>query len=248
MSKLFLLTIVLISAVSIGAQTNKNSGGNPKKPNVIFSGKVTGIESKVEYWREIPQADRIWIKLDISLKNNGSVPVMFLEVESGSAASIWEMADEGETHGLVYTPSLAGSSYAMKKSEWEKFKSQLDKSSPPENTLHILKPGETYNFKEEVYLRLIRQPEQLPVFTGESPALERLQKLSPLWLKLRKETWDTQPVLTNKHKFDSNKKRDFLAKLQKRWSSYGYLWLDDITSEPIPFDLNSLTVKTESQR
>lgn len=28
------------------------------------------------------------------------------------------------------------------------------------------------------------------------------------------------------------------------WQKYGYLWFDDITTEPIPFDLRSASIKT----
>ncbi|MCV4607363.1 hypothetical protein OFB74_31155, partial [Escherichia coli] len=65
-------------------------------------------------------------------------------------------------------------------------------------------------------------------------------KSSPILIELKLEIFPSYLKQSNSKSFSEKA-------LQDRWKKYGYLWLDDIVSEPIPLDLSSAMIKTDSQ-
>jgi hypothetical protein len=154
-----------------------------------------------------------------------------------------------ETEKLLFVDSPPLPSLQRTK-QWQDVVTDMDKKSPPASQFHIVKNGETIDFFENlsfVFLKKKAVGSNDPYwgFGSDINVLaDEIKSAKNLKLALKYSVWSSE--LEPRSDLLKNIK-PFGKKLQKRWKKYGYLWLDDIVSEPIPFDLNSAIVKTDSK-
>jgi hypothetical protein len=100
--------------------------------------------------------------------------------------------------------------------------------------IKIIESNGNFQFTGNLSLELDR------LITNPESSWRSIKKNSPFDLILTIQTLDSYFSNDN----EAIKASKFWSKLQKRWSKFGYLWLDDVVSEPIPFDVNSVVIKT----
>ena len=213
------------------------------EPKLIFKGTVEKIEAEIDKPSSLAE-DRIYIKLKLNLENVGSVPVIFLQSEPEiEKATIAEKEENDEVGSVLAETDGRGSSYGMKETEWKNIQEKLDKPTPPPGNTHIIFPGTAINFETVVRIDLPQQPEKHTFSLKVNRSLSSLKELSPIWLILKGETWTMLPLVIN-NSVNKSEKQKFGQKLKKQWKDVGYLWLEDITSEPIEVNFSSVTYKT----
>jgi hypothetical protein len=212
---------------SFFGQNNPSKKNNEIKPKLLFSGIINGITyEKIDSIHGNYEGSQI--KLKLSLENKSSIPIIFLRQKTVLETSIWENIKSGGIGDRLDEDSLILESYLLKIEDWRKYKKLINRSKPPKMETYIILPNQKIEFDETCVTDF-----------------RNLRNSLPVWLKVKKTTWDKLPIhINNSDKADTNEKPQFYKKLQKRWQKYGYLWLDDIVSEPIPLDLSSAVIKT----
>lgn len=234
MRVLCFLAISLAMASNGLTQSDKN---NPRKQEIVLTGKVIDVSSETSDIKKRSAGDLLTIRVGLNLKNTGNIPVIFLADKFTTWASIWESNDEHGLLGLLAEEAVFLPSFGIKNSEWKKIKSDLDKSSPPEGNTWVLMPGQAFNFEDRVLVDLPLKPNVLT--REENSSLRYLKEVSPVWLNLKVETWDKVHIEV-KNSNGHTEKPKFYRVLKNRWKKFGYLWLEDITSEPIMLELKSI--------
>jgi len=113
--------------------------------------------------------------------------------------------------------------------EWISLRKRLDKNIPPDELLLVLEPGQDWYFECEEVLLFSRDSRYL---TQGEKSWDFISQYEQLFLRSRMIVWP----------FNIEPKRDrdnpkFGKKLRNRWQKFGTLWLEDITSAPIPIRL-----------
>ncbi len=213
-----------------------------EKPNLQITGTVKEIALQ-EVYPETDSAFYItYIKLNLKLNNNGLTPIIFLQnTPLIKNATVFQTENEKE---IFLSQTLnASSSFLMSLNDWEKLKRDLNKSIPPVKKTLIISAGNQIEFEGFIRLNIPRfKVEQLSPFSIESQTLDFIKKHSPAQIKSTLETWSTLTLVINK-KSQEEKKQKFAKKLRDKWKNIGYLWIEDIESEPITIDFNSVIFK-----
>lgn len=236
--KLFFL--FLLFPISLAAQSRL---GNIVKPTDF---KVLGEVSKIkinendslEYLKDY---DSIVVFLRIKLKNTGNTPILLLSNRvSFIEVNIAQSIDEFETTtGEFSVYHLQTSASFIDDKMWKANKKILDTKKPDLKKIFFLLPNEYIEYEDNIRINLPKNEIDRYKFSPwKKHSLEQLKQLSTILIRLK-----NYGLIDNYGVSKKDKKRFTFAKeLQKRWKKYGYLWLDDITSEPIPLDLSFLNV------
>jgi hypothetical protein len=183
------------------------------------------------------------VNLKLTLVNIGNKPIFFFNKEyypnfCGMALfQNIEEADKGKSLALDYFGESVNTSAI-----WSSLRKELDKPKPTENAIYFLQPNKEWVVDIQSSLSLPTEKYKYSDFPNRE-SWENIQKLGKVWVKILGPTWSLN-LETDKN---NSSELNFGKKLQKRWSKYGHLWLDDVVSEPIPLDLSSVVVKTENR-
>lgn len=111
---------------------------------------------------------------------------------------------------------------------WSRLRCRLDQAAPPGDITGVLRPGETFRFRESGYLRLHKN--YLPVSDGGKASMA---SSTPLWGRVVMDLWSCNLA------FDHTARMDVV--LQRRWAKHGVLLVGHtLTSEPIRLDFEAL--------
>ena len=217
--------VVLLTANVVAAQSGPKQGSKI----LTLRGRVESVGVK-----EISRsAALIEIQLKMELVNVGTRPVILLQREplfpGGSLARKPEDFEQGNV-----LASDAGWPADSNAPEWAALRSNLDKSEPPANEIRVLMPGESRPLETSVRLVVPTDPSKF-ISSRKKESLATIQQLSPVWLRVVCDLW---PL--NVEPLDSGRtKLKFSHRLQKRWEKVGFLWLDEIYSEPMMVDVRT---------
>ena len=125
--------------------------------------------------------------------------------------------------------------------DWRVLSKQLDSKTPPPALIKKLEAGESFDFKTIGWLRFFKKRELYSSFADEAIWSE-IENAKSLSLQNTYRIWS----LELEPRSAKGNEKPFGKQLQKRWNKYGYLWLDDIVSEPIPLNLSSVVEKNDS--
>lgn len=220
-----------------------------------LSGKVENI--KITEKKDILQIDA---NVRMSLKVIGTEPLLFWKQtyphdESlrghflGLNLRVFGFLATEDKEKLLYLNGLPLPSIQRTK-QWQDIVAEMDGKSPPENQVQSIKSGETVDFDEAwtfIFLKrkAIGSNDPYWGYGSDSNVLaDEILKAKDLKIRVKYRVWSPELEPRSAASID---KKPFGKKLQKRWKKYGYLWLDDITSEPISLDLSSAVVKTDSK-
>ncbi len=127
---------------------------------------------------------------------------------------------------------------------WQEVKNEIDSKMLPSNQIQIIKSGEALDFDADwsfIFLKkkAINSNDPFWGYSSEYDVLSNeIKNAKDLSLQVTYRVWSSEL----ESRSDIKHKKPFGKKLQKRWKKFGYLWLDDIVSEPISLDLNCATV------
>ena len=205
---------------------------------------ITGMVEEIALEKRPDDSDSYIsdIKIRLTLKNESSVPIIFLQKHFISTnAEVTAQTEENEIQ-LGRTLNI-GSSFAMKKKEWRELKKKYKKPKPPENLTRIVNPNETIEFEDVINLdSALSNSGSIGVLSNRTASLGIWKKQSQIQMKIRYETWSPLELRLG-GKFREDKKIGFVKKLRKKWKNFGYLWTDNIEVEPISINFNPTTFK-----
>lgn len=226
MKKLFIVFVLSLFGINIALACNQTSEQNHEKSmDLVLCGQIKEIviEKKAE------TIEHITAIIDFQLQNNSPNTKIIipdrLQIIGGSGSL------KNGNHFVNYS-SYGSSTFKS----YEKTQQTFNKPSPIIDGVQLLKPNGTWQFSGSLSLELDRS------ITNPQDSWTNINNNSPLYLNVKIKTVDSYFIRNGK----PIKGISFWLEIQKRWKKYGYLWLDDITSEPILLDLGSAVVKTES--
>ncbi|MEO7507635.1 MAG: hypothetical protein ABIZ95_10395, partial [Pyrinomonadaceae bacterium] len=197
---------------------------NEDRPKIRVTGTIKGVSVRRQNDKVVGNN----IALDLVIENMGNDALIFfadqIDVSDGISRTL-----NGK---LVGRFTNVGSSFIKSRSEmlttW---------SADPSNSNRLTKllPGE--KLKVESWLML--DSDQL--VSDPTQTIGRLRTMGKLCLTVR--TTFVDPVYQFNGHIQSS--RTLWALLRSQVLGQGYLWLDEATSEPIPFDMNETKVTTE---
>lgn len=110
---------------------------------------------------------------------------------------------------------------------------QLNQEIPPSDLTYVIKPKDSFKFSTETECVFLTSK----ISASANEPWDAISKSSPVLVRIKLEMFPSY--------LKQNYSKSFSEKiLQDRWKRFGYLWLDDIVSEPVPIDLGSIVVKT----
>lgn len=225
----YLIIMLAVTYPMANAQTEDTHG-------LVLRGKVLKIQTDRSHKGYVD------LLLDVSLdfSNAGSAPVIMMRPwgERGfwhGASLIATSLQNAQLHRYFFVngawESISGDD------SYRRLAQQLDQPRPPEQLTRILSPGNSWNWHTSVTIRF---EENTHWIYPSRPTWEEMKtEPSPLWLRVSFEMWPF-----NAEYFKPN----LAPKLQKRWRSFGYLWIGEknrrmhlarLDSEPIELDWNA---------
>ncbi|HKP70412.1 MAG TPA: hypothetical protein VJV05_14085 [Pyrinomonadaceae bacterium] len=210
--RLFALgTLLLLLAVSAFAQCKVEGCG------LVIRGKVADLEVERN---SKENSVRLHVKLDVTFANDGNAPIILFKPEHENESRYWLgawslyldaslKADPVFVDG--YWQSISGSDY------YKKLADGLDVKTPPAEFTKILKPNESWSFKDDfqIYFEAEKGSRYPPHRTWKE-----MSELGTSVFQMR-ISYELSPW--NVGYFKPN----LIKKLKKRWSSYGNLLVED---------------------
>ncbi len=246
MKKIYMILAVCI--ILLGFQVSKAD------ERLKLLGKITSIQLENK-----EDSLLVSIRLKMSFQATGNVPVLLWKQTYphdenlrgrflGTFSKIFGMLPTEKEEKILYYHSSRLPSI-QRTQGWQDIKKELDSEILQSTQIQSIKSGETLDFDAEwsfIFLKKKANGSNDPLW-GYSSHFDvlsnEIKTAKNLSLQVTYRVWSSELELHS----DRKDKKPFGKKLQKRWKKYGYLWLDDIVSEPIPLDLSSAVVKTESK-
>lgn len=233
-----LVSIVLVSLMFFLAITEEQAkdARAADRTGLVLHGRVKSIEID-EYDPQVAVFVRITI--EAQFVNAGSKPIILLK---RNPLFVEAALTKEQTFDHRYLLAVDGAWPSISEDrEWILLRKSLDKWEPPKDETRVLKPKELWTVEATVGLTV---PIDSKGYTSSTKKerLQVLQSLSPLWLWVTCEIWpdNIEGLVPDRDRLP------FGHRLQKRWRNLGFLWLDTMRSEPIPFDFNIATYKKKS--
>lgn len=222
------IVLVLFTTELCLSQNSPNSMIN-KQPKLSLQGKVENVLIEKE-----AKSSLIKIKLNLSLKNESNKRIIFLDYPVFFPGElILAPAQKGIEDEILVT-SYGGYSCQYNAEEWVRDRNAFKDQEKPDKNVYFLDSGQEKLINVEVRLIVANLDNSQYFSTERDKSLETLQTFASLRLQVTTElypSWGLEP----KCKVEKLK---FGKILRKKWENYGYLWLDDVTSEPMLLQLH----------
>lgn len=237
----FIVFYYFLFSVFGAAQEGNTKNYNDKLSILQLSGKVREV-------RILNSTDNsytpIVFSLEMDLTNTGSVPLILLR-EKPVCTNVLiaeSLIDLERNHQNISSHNLAVSSNFTNDKAWNKIKKKLNKDTPPSELVMMLAPHTSVKYNYDLRLNLpVKEVQQSSYWKQMS--LEQLKGVSSLILKFAGCNFEDYGIVNGR----KNNRAAFVNSLQKKWKNHGYLWLESIDSEPIPFDLGSAFLEDDMQ-
>ncbi|GIU81257.1 MAG: hypothetical protein KatS3mg006_0321 [Pyrinomonadaceae bacterium] len=201
-----------------------------------LTGKISNLKMT-----ETPKTVEFSYDVELTFTNIGNVPILLLKSDFLLLCIDREIygipaneKDERKLWSFSTFPSIGVTP------DWRNIKKTLDAKAPPSSIIKRVNVGESIVFYGKEWFYFNKEKDKY--FKPENFTWNEIKDAKSLSLRLTYRIWSLD--------FETSSPREekkFGKKLQKRWRKYGYLWLDDIVSEPVPLDLSSVVIKTDSQ-
>lgn len=205
-------------------------------PDVELKGKVQSIEFDSEDSSTIS----FNIVIQMEFINKSIRPILLSKREPWLnskfiSSSINNLSNKKYMYSFTAYPSNDVSS------KWEEYRKELDKNAPPQEHIRSVLPNETWQFNVDSVIEINKIAAKGGGSWNEVD-WSGIKSSPELWLQLEINLWfsNIEPVA-------SRKEKKFGKKLREQWEKYGYLWLDDIVSQPIQLDLKPAITKIEQK-
>lgn len=178
----------------------------------------------------------ITVALHLELTNTGVTPIILWKRDGhpvgGKSVFLYtgytlcraaDCKSENVLDTRRFMPSLSGAP------EWADVRITLNQPAPPAEVTTILSPGQNLSFDSDLIIHSNpRRTDSIP----EHPTFAELKEAGTFWLRVHFDTWSSD-IEPNPRSL----KMEFGRALRTRWKDFGYLWLDEIYSEPIQLNL-----------
>jgi hypothetical protein len=220
---LSLLTIGLVSTPMWNAGAFKNSVGNEHPSRVNLKGQI--IEFRV--LNEDQNSIRFLVKLRLTFVNEGNRSALLLKQNLEVGAEMLSLSCKDAKIGEYLFTSTHWPSVSTA-SEWADWRRKLDTEMPPKDLVSVLAPGNSISGDAETTIQLPKTSN----FEGTNQTWNEIKRSATMCLTIQLQTWPTN--LEPNHNPENPR---FGRSLRERWSSYGGLQLELLTSEPILLSL-----------
>ncbi len=165
------------------------------------------------------------LRVKLRFTNNGERSIILLRGTYRGERAWWvldtplysSLQDSREGRFFSVRPTRPANSRSFR--SWQNIRKALQAKAPPNEWTYTIGPRSTFVTEIETFI-IVRD-------------WDNVAPKSRIWLKLALEMWPDNLEVSEAAAAD----RTLGLTLQKRWRSVGDLWLDDILSEPILFDL-----------
>lgn len=185
--------------------------------------------------------DALVFYVEVKIMNKSNTPLLLLSQQLNySGIEIAQNLDEFETtKGEFSVYHFATSATFVDDKMWQSNKKILDTQKPDSEKIFILLPNKYIEYEESVRLNLPKvENERYKFSPWKTHSLEELKRLSSIFIRFQHcELLGYGISKKEKERFA------FAKKLQNRWEKYGYLWLNEVVSQPIPINLSLAVVK-----
>lgn len=205
---------------------------------MILSGRITNVIKE-----EKGDSVVLSLALTMSFQNVSEKPIL-LTVSSYPKSSPYYIPDNSfmsicakvtgmleAAEKILYSscslPSIEGTS------DWQNIRKEFDRKIPPQHRIKFLNPGQSFEFESRVRVSFLREQDPYSV-NRENALWNEIVAAKCLVLRMTYRIWSLELEPRSGDRND----RPFGKELQKRWKDYGYLWLEDINSQPIEIQLN----------
>lgn len=226
------IILYCFSCIAFGQSETKRYYFEDKcKSNVglSYSGVVEGIVKRETQYTVIFR-----LKLRMALKNIGKQDLILLSEDPLREVLFASDTYENAMREMYIHEENMGYSNDSTSDAWKHRRQFLDSHLPPNDMTMILKKGESKQFLVQIPLMFdkscsIKRPreEEREILWSEASALKTL------YLRIVFHAWNA-----NLEEGWYSAKSKFGKKLQKKWKSIGYLYLDDIITDPIEVKLD----------
>lgn len=181
---------------------------------------------------------RLNLGLTVRLVNTGTAPIILLRKEPAFPGAKLARSSDDLAKGNYLHSTYSGPAVDLS-DQWASLREKLDQPTPPSDLTRTLMPGETWELKVERDLIFDSSPSTYP----KQKSFKEIQKASPVSLQVVCDVWpfNVEPLANDP---TASEKLPLGHKLQRRWQSYGTVWLETLLSEPVLLDLrNVVTAK-----
>jgi hypothetical protein len=216
-----LMSLLLLTMVSLKSHANEFL-------------TLTGQVKEIDIIEEDTKTIKLKIGLDLTLKNISESNIIVYKSDFALLNLTLFTLDENGKKIHLYSAGGRASNYDSP--ETRILQKQLNQKIPPSDLTYVIKVGDSFNFSTETECVFLKSK----ISASANESWNAISKSSPILIELKLEIFPSYLKQSNSKSFSEKA-------LQDRWKKYGYLWLDDIVSEPIPLDLSSAMIKTDSQ-
>lgn len=169
-------------------------------------------------------------EISLEIKNNSNENKILILNQIEIVGSKIETVDKK----LIDTYSLIGSSFLPLLDDLKK---NYPRQSPPKELTKVLEPGQSITINRSLSLSF----SSLRFNSSPQDSFEHLKGSSDVFLTVTIKTGGNYL----RRKNDTRSSHDFWLERQKDWEKYGRIVLDVIESEPIPFNINTVTIEEQ---
>jgi hypothetical protein len=214
-------SLILFISILFSATQPSKADNEPPNVAVRLRGRVESVTVSAD-----KSFDTISVKVALELENTGKESIIFLS--TGLPAYIGAQLARKPTD--FTTGDQLTSTYGIEPFEfppgWRQIENQLISSTGPVAFTDTLRPTEKRTLRATAILIASRRPG-----INEYPrraSLDEIRSADALWIRVIYCTWPAWGLGLPTD--DSS----LGHQLRNRWRSIGYLWVEDILSEPIP--------------
>lgn len=220
------LNLCFLLIILANGQGLPDGGGIQRKGEpLVLRGEVGDIVLE----REDNHSIVLKMKLSMEFVNHGDKPIIILRQKFWQGAEmIGRTPEEARSSKYLYVGTHWPS--VDEGVEWGRMQQSLDQPEPPTELTTRLLPGEAYPYVTEIVLYF----EKAGSLDGTRQRWGKILQASPVWLQVSLEMW---PINLEPDADPNN--LSWGKWLQRRWQSFGTLWLERLTSEPMRLDLSS---------
>lgn len=224
----------VLALTFVGASLLAQAAPSPQRESQSLSlhGQVNDVKIEEDGSGDV----KVSMKLILEFVNNGSRPIILLrrepEMPGLRIAKTPDVLNVQTIDNDLYS-SYGGASWDFS-DKWSNLRKRLDKPEPPLDQTRILAPHDTWAFETDYWFHMSRNGTSSRVDT-RGPMFTTLEEASPVWMQVTLVVW---PFNLEPYERSEELKYKFGHELQRRWQNKGVLWLDEVSSEPIPLNLH----------
>ena len=203
-----------------------------QNPPVELTGKIKSLKLVRENDRSI----EFGLKIELEFHNQSDRPV-WLSKRKPWEISVYLASSVENLARREYLYRAGGGAANDVAARWDRYRRKLDRPAPPKKHFREVLPNRSWRFETAIGISLTKIVDHGNGFSFDAwnnINWAEINALPELWLRLNVPLW-----FSNIEAIDDREEKRFGKKLRRQWARDGFLWLDDLQSEPLRLDLKS---------